>query len=471
MTESRVLVVVFDALRPEFVTPELMPNFCRFAAGGTRFEPRSTFPTETRVNQTTVLTGCTPARHGIVANKFVAGDLDPGRLLDTGKDEVLRRAMERGEVVQARHLADRVAAGGKRYASLSAGTAGGGLLLGLTAERTGALRHAMRAPERCHPEDLHAALVDRIGPLPDHVPPAHAWIDWAVAAYLDHIEPVHRPNAMVLWLSEPDESFHHLGVGSPDARAIIAHVDRAFGRILDRHAEALASGALHVIAMSDHGQLTLEGAPLDLPARLREAGFAASETSLEDAECLVAVESAGGIWVREPALVHRLVRWLQSQDWCGPLFTRAGLPGTLAMTEGLIEHARAPDIALILAAHDGTNGYGLAGLSRHDSAYPGGCHGGLSTAETNNVLVIGGARVPAGKQSRAAVGNIDIAPTIADLLGLDGEDMEGRNLLSAIDEVAQTATIRSDPAHGFTTCLTYRTDGTRRYLDSAWVER
>ena len=49
---KRFLIVVLDALRPEFVTPEMMPNLHAFAGRGVRFaNSRSTFPTETRVNQ------------------------------------------------------------------------------------------------------------------------------------------------------------------------------------------------------------------------------------------------------------------------------------------------------------------------------------------------------------------------------------------------------------------------------------
>jgi phosphonoacetate hydrolase len=37
MTRNRVLIVTFDALRPDMVTPELMPNLTRFAAEGAFF--------------------------------------------------------------------------------------------------------------------------------------------------------------------------------------------------------------------------------------------------------------------------------------------------------------------------------------------------------------------------------------------------------------------------------------------------
>ena len=62
MTEARtkrVLVVVFDAMKPEFVTSALMPALHGFASRGVMCtNSHSTFFTETRVNQSTVTSGC-----------------------------------------------------------------------------------------------------------------------------------------------------------------------------------------------------------------------------------------------------------------------------------------------------------------------------------------------------------------------------------------------------------------------------
>ena len=90
-----MLVVVFDALRPEFVTPELMPALSAFSAGGVIYSnSHSTFFTETRVNQSAVTSGTMAYQHGLVANKFVAFDAAPGRVLDTGDDPLAERAVE-----------------------------------------------------------------------------------------------------------------------------------------------------------------------------------------------------------------------------------------------------------------------------------------------------------------------------------------------------------------------------------------
>jgi predicted AlkP superfamily pyrophosphatase or phosphodiesterase len=86
----RVLIVSFDALRPDMVTPELMPNLTAFAKRGVRFtHSRATFPTETRVNQAALVTGCYPTRHGIVGNKFLEPMASPGKLFNTGDETQL----------------------------------------------------------------------------------------------------------------------------------------------------------------------------------------------------------------------------------------------------------------------------------------------------------------------------------------------------------------------------------------------
>ena len=88
--KRRVLILAFDALRPDMVTPALMPNLCAFADSGVFFpHSRATFPTETRVNQTALVTGCYPQRHGIVGNRFLDSVASPGRLFNTGDETEL----------------------------------------------------------------------------------------------------------------------------------------------------------------------------------------------------------------------------------------------------------------------------------------------------------------------------------------------------------------------------------------------
>ena len=266
--------------------------------------------------------------------------------------------------------------------------------------------------------------------------PAVDWIGWAVEAYLRFIEPEFAPDAMLLWLCEPDESFHALGIGSPESLVAINRADALFGRILAHHRAAIEAGELHVIAMSDHGQITLEGAPLDLPARLGAAGFLASGRGLDGNDCVLGVDSAGGIWLRDrdPALSERLVGWLLTQPWCGPLFTRDGVLGTLRTAEVGLDHARGPDISLTLRSHAGPNAHGLPGMTVHDARYPvgGGCHGGLNRHELATVLAMGGMALRTGVEVGVAGGHdghrADAAEPARRAGGGDGGAAAGRGI-------------------------------------------
>ncbi len=473
---TRVLIVVFDALRPEFVTPELMPNLHAFAEGGVRFtNSRSTYPSETRVNQSTVTTGCYPSRHGVVANNFVVTDDGRNVVLNTGDDVAFEAALHRmtEPLFGVPTLGECLAAAGRSYATVSAGTSGGGRLINIAAEETDAFRFAMRRPEASVPAGVENRIIERIGDLPEYRRPALDWITYAVDCYLEFVEPDIRPDVTLLWLCEPDESFHHLGIGSPDAVRTIAHADAQFARILALHERALADGSLQIIAMSDHGQISIRGAPLNLSAKFKEAGFDGVN---------IAVANGGGVWLEDPSpgRIGEIVEWLQSVDWCGPVFTRDGLAGTLTLDLVQVAHRRAPDIALVLRYDDTTNNWGVDGMSLHDSIYPpgGGCHGGLSPYEMRNVLLMSGGRLKSEQEIPVPAANVDIMPTVLHMLGVAPPDnLDGRILREALADGPDQARIEvkervfsSSNQQGPLTHLSTSQVGETPYVNRAWVE-
>jgi len=479
--------VVFDALRPEFLTPDLMPNLTAFADGGVRYsDSHSLFLTETRVNQTAVVTGCIPGRSGIVANHMMASDVWPDRALNTGIEAQLAQAFAdadaKGGLIKVPTIGQRLTAAGKRYASLSAGTPGGGRLINHSAEADGTFRFAMRAPQASVPAGVLGEISASIGPMPEYVRPATAWITWAVDAYLNWVETHIAPDVMLLWLCEPDETFHYHGIGSEQSLQTIRHADAEFGRILAQQQDAIADGALQIIAMSDHGQITLQGNPLDIPARLNEAGFRAAKAPGPDVDCVVIIHNGGGIWVRDddPAMTEALVRFLLMQDWCGPIFTRHGTAGTLGLDEVCLNHPRAPTIAITMRTNDGANANGRLGLTQHDAPYPvgGGCHGGLSRYELHNFMSMSGSAFKAGAVIDTPASNIDVTPTICTLLGLDiASECDGRFLSEAINGTPETATaagsetiVTSQNTVGPKTYLSFTEFAGVRYLNHAWVK-
>ena len=63
------LVIVVDGLRPDYVTPEVMPRLAGLGQRGIVFSAHhAVFPTVTRVNASTFVTGTYPEAHGILGN-------------------------------------------------------------------------------------------------------------------------------------------------------------------------------------------------------------------------------------------------------------------------------------------------------------------------------------------------------------------------------------------------------------------
>lgn len=481
----RILIVVFDALRPEFVVPGTMPNLNAFASRGVWYRnSHAAFFTETRVNQSVVTTGCMPRTHGIVANKFYASAIMPERVLDTGNDKLLEEAFQRlqGRLLDVPTLGERLSQAGVTYASFSAGTSGGGRLINHSAEADGTFRFAMRRPEAAAPADALARIAERIGTMPDYRLPATDWVRWAVSAYLEYVEPEVHPDVMLLWLCEPDESFHKCGIGSPEAMETIRNADSEFGRILAHHRAAIDAGELNVIAMSDHGQITLAGEALDLTAKLTAAGFAAATQPGDGTEFVVVPGNAAGIWATPAGLqrIDALIGWLREQGWCGPLFTKTGSLGTLTHDLICLDHPRAPDIALVFRSDDRANAFGRHGTTVHDAPYPigGGCHGGLSRYELHNFLSMSGAAFKARTALDVPAGNVDITPTVLHLLGLTAPPgLDGRVLHEAFDGGPQPDSltwiddiIASPNPDGPTTYLSVTDLGTTRYINRAWAK-
>ena len=138
MPDHRILIVCFDALRPDMATPDLVPNLRRFADRGVYWpDAHSTFPTETRVNQAALVTGCYPRLHGIVGNKFVDPIAAPGQIFNTGVEEQLREGDKRldGKLLGVPSMGEFLKEARKVYASLSAGTPGGGRMLKAAEDR------------------------------------------------------------------------------------------------------------------------------------------------------------------------------------------------------------------------------------------------------------------------------------------------------------------------------------------------
>src|SRR5256885_641720 len=82
------LVIVVDGLRPDYVTPDVMPRLVRLGQRGIVFTAHhSVFPTVTRVNAASFVTGVYPEAHGLMGNVIYVPKASPTRTFDTAVRE------------------------------------------------------------------------------------------------------------------------------------------------------------------------------------------------------------------------------------------------------------------------------------------------------------------------------------------------------------------------------------------------
>ncbi|MBY0329906.1 MAG: alkaline phosphatase family protein [Acetobacteraceae bacterium] len=465
----RFVMVAMDGLRPDMVSPAATPHLAALAARGTRFaNARSVFPSETRVATPSVVTGCRPGGHGMVANTLFDAAVAPDRLLRTKLlADVLAMARGGESPLERPTLAERLAAGGRSFALVSAGTQGAARLLHPAAERLGMFRWNVEDAEG----DTAARMVARFGPTPPHAVPNIARNDHAARILLEHVLSDLRPDVALLWLSEPDVSFHWGGLRAAHAQDALRAADAALGRILAWREAQPDAAEIMVMVLSDHGHVTGRG-KRSLEADLRRAGFRAGTGLSSEVDVVVAPAAAPGLWFRDPALAPQVAEWLAAQPWVAALLARdpAMLPDGMVLPLAVLGsgHRRSADLVVTFAGSEAADEWGLPGFAPFDAPdvpEGGGMHGGLHRAELATVLVAEGGPFRRAAVVQAPCDLTDIAPTLLHLLGLDHEGCEGRPLREALEEGADAppAPERLTLPRGFALEAMRRADGGRLY--------
>jgi phosphonoacetate hydrolase len=140
---DKVVVVVFDGLRPDMITPKLTPRLAAFAGESLWFrEARSVFPSMTRVATSSIATGAPPSVHGVVGNSFYFPEVSADTIFDTSLAEhiTLAESVLGGPLLTAETFADRLAANGRTMAVVHTGSAGSAYSINPRAAANGHLR-------------------------------------------------------------------------------------------------------------------------------------------------------------------------------------------------------------------------------------------------------------------------------------------------------------------------------------------
>ncbi len=411
--------MIWDGMRPDFVRPDLTPTLLALADRGVRFQRHhAVYPSQTRVNSASIATGRYPSGHGIVGNSIYVPSVNQDAALNTGDHESLAAIRARtGRILAAPTMVELLGQAGLRTAVVSAGSPGSSVIQGDSP------RHLMvNVRGVVQPAAAERAMLDRYGPFPANSIPATARNDRAVDILLGEILPEDYA-LMILWLSDPDTTQHVEGLGSAPALQAIRECDQRLRRILDAIERQGARDEIDIFVGSDHGFSTISQRG-DVVADLRAAGF--------PVEGIVAAGS--NLYLRDDGaeVETRLVRSLQDHPDVEQVFTRGGSSGTLALRDVLIDHPESPPrVAFAAAWSDALNDFGVAGSTVGGRSVA--SHGSLSPFDMHNLLFAAGPRFKSGLRSDAPSGNVDIAPTVVHLLGVEAASaFDGRVLHEAL---------------------------------------
>jgi predicted AlkP superfamily pyrophosphatase or phosphodiesterase len=398
-----------------------IPNLRRLAAEGAVGEAMTVSnPSITWINHTTLVTGVSPRRHGVLFNGLLVrqGPTLPPKI---------EQWAERDRMVFAPTIYDRAFAAGLTTAEVD--------WVAITKAPT----IHWSFPELPDPEgvvakelQLSRKLWDPGLGMSDAAKSRNiAWRDlqWTQAAV--HIVQEHRPNLLLFHLLSTDASNHSYGPGSTGSYVAYGYIDQLVGRFVEGVRDAGLLEKTTILVATDHGFKKV--AKVVLPnVALRKAGLLeAVGPRVTKAEAWV--QAQGGMafaYVNDPArkaeLLPRLREVLSKLEGVERVLDGSDGPGLgMPLPE---ENAGMGD--LILFAKKGyafqlpvtgenevveSNGY----LGTH--GYP------ASDPELDGVLIASGYGIRKGV-TLGRVSNLDVTPTLSRLLGVESPGKEGRVL-------------------------------------------
>src|SRR5215469_18229737 len=165
--ERHVVVVVWDGMRPDFVTEENTPTLWKLAREGTTFRNHhAAYPSATMVNGTVMMTGVYPGRSGIIANHVYRPDIDPHHSIDVELRPVVTKGDELSgrKYIAAPTIAELVQRAGARSVVAAAKTVG--LLLDRHPGELGSNNSVTLFQGETLPSTALASITEKLGPFP-----------------------------------------------------------------------------------------------------------------------------------------------------------------------------------------------------------------------------------------------------------------------------------------------------------------
>lgn len=396
-----------------------MPALRKLAAHGAVAKGmRPVNPTVTWPNHTSIVTGVTPAKHGVLFN----GSL----IRQPGVPPRIEPWIDKKEMVRVETLYDAAHARGMTTAQVdwvaiyNAPTITWEFRERPPAGSGGAIAAEMVKAGLVSQADIDTFATQNIL-FRDDI--------WTKAAV--HILREHRPNVLLFHLLTLDSTQHRYGPRTPAAMNTMALLDTQVATIVRTLEETGLAASTTIFVLSDHGFKAVKRQILPNAALLKAGLLEAADGKVTKTQAYTVPEGGSAlvyVTVPDPAgqILARTRQALSGLEGIDKViepadYAKYGLP---------LPSANDQMGALFLTAKDGYAFAGSAGDQVVIDAPDGsrGAHGYISTDPDLQSLFIASGRGIKPGVALESVDNIDVAPTAARLLGVELKDVDGRVL-------------------------------------------
>ena len=452
LTGTHILLVVLDAVRPDYLDLVSMPNLEHIQREGISYEHAwvGQLINNTPPSHATINTGVFPRRHGLVGFQWVDqygrwqgkitlfGGVEKGHLssllIQSGVPTLADLVRK---VYPCAHSA--AVAGVKDMAAAAMGgrTSADRIIYAATSDPSipeGRSRYSNVHPGtvRGHeppPDILQDTALYESGPL--HVKDLDSWAVDAALMLLQR----YQPRLLMVNLAAADIVGHATG-GTTDPEKmsrVMALLDEQLGRLIDWYRQEGLLEDTIIVIVSDHGMVP-------------------NERNLEPDEIWKALEGSGTLrhpnntalthlWLTNPSRADEAaeaISMLHDSDILGVYYKEPGDNDYLLASGSILEEPMRATLSYLFSTYAGPTSPNLVIIPR-ENAFIGtspertrGAHGEITWGAQHIVFTISGPGIEEGRLSGYPARLVDIVPTIASLLGLTHQDGDGIVLADAL---------------------------------------
>lgn len=439
---THVVLIVWDGMRPDLISKENTPTLFEMSKKGVTFlHHHPVYISSTEVNGTALATGVYPGESTIIANNEYRPAIDPVEAIEMQSLSAIRKGDELsdGKYLAFPTVSEILHENGLRTAV--AGTKPIALLHDRAPRADGALGVTVFAGETL-PASTREKLIATLGEFPKPGATKSKEDQWTTSAMTGELWKDGVPPYSLLWMADPDYTQHKDGPGAPNPMRAIKNCDDCLARVLHALKEKNALDSTDVILVSDHGFSTVQQV-VNVRETLKKAGLPVFHKfpSGKSASGDIMVVSDGGVVLfyvtgHDSSEIKTTIRALQAWPYTGVVFAQKPISGAFPLADVHMDSPYAPDIVVALRWNLNVSKYGVPGMMFCDRDYDlpnKGSHSTLSPTEMHNTGVAFGPDFVPGMIDSLPTGNIDIAPTILWILGVQPKRaMSGRVLTEAL---------------------------------------